>query len=203
MKNQRKYIDGQLNDILFSEFKIKNSDFILRIFQELMLGSSISKNRFYELIKVSKDKADAILNKLGETDVQGNIIAFAGLSTVPTKHRFIVNGKMLYTWCVVDAILFAEWLDVEVNVHSSDPIDSSLIELQINGGQLLWTTPYPLFISWVESVDTCNIRGSFCNHVSFYSSERTAKQWLKNNPDGKILTLEDFFEPKNIGIKCC
>ena len=38
MKNQRKYIDGQLNDILFSEFKIKNSDFILRIFQELMQG---------------------------------------------------------------------------------------------------------------------------------------------------------------------
>lgn len=203
MKNQRKYIDGQLNDILFSEFKIKNSDFILRIFQELMLGSSISKNRFYKLIKVSKDKADAILNKLGETDVQGNIIAFSGLSTVPTKHRFIVNGKMLYTWCVVDAILFAEWLDVEVNVHSSDPIDSSPIELQINGGQLLWTNPYPLFISWVESVDTCNIRGSICNHVSFFASERTAKQWLKNNPDGKILTLEDFFEPKNIGMKCC
>ena len=110
---------------------------------------------------------------------------------------------MLYTWCVVDAILFAEWLDVEVNVHSSDPIDSSLIELQINGGQLLWTTPYPLFISWVESVDTCNIKGSLCNHVSFFASERTAKQWLKNNPDGKILTLEDFFEPKNIGMKCC
>lgn len=203
MKNQRKYIDGQLNDILFSEFKIKNSDFILRIFQELMLGSSISKNRFYKLIKVSKDKADAILNKLGETDVQGNIIAFSGLSTVPTKHRFIVNGKMLYTWCVVDAILFAEWLGVEANVHSTDPFDNSPIELQINGGQLLWTTPYPLFISWLESVDTCNIKGSLCNHVSFFASERTAKQWLKNNPDGKILTLEDFFEPKNIGMKCC
>ena len=60
-----------------------------------------------------------------------------------------------------------------------------------------------LFISWVESVDTCNIKGSLCNHVSFFASERTAKQWLKNNPDGKILTLEDFFEPKNIGMKCC
>lgn len=203
MKNTRKYLDNKLNDILFSEFKMENSDFILRIFHELLQGTSMSKNRFYELVNVNKDKADAIFNKLGETDEQGNITAFSGLSVLPTKHRFIVNGKMLFTWCVVDAILFSEWLGVEANVHSTDPIDNSPIELQINGSQLLWTTPYPLFISWVESVDTCNIRSSLCNHVSFFASESTAQQWLKNNSHGKILTLDDLFDPKNIGLKCC
>mgnify|MGYP003662036368 FL=1 len=122
---------------------------------------------------------------------------------IPTKHQFIVNRKKLYTWCVVDAILFAEWLNVKANVHSIDPIDRSPIELQINGGQLLWTKPYPLFISWVESIDTCNIRDSFCNHVSFFASEKTTRQWIKNNPEGKILTLEDLYSSENIGLKCC
>lgn len=203
MKNQRKYIDSQLNDILFSEFEIEGNDFILNIFRELLEGKPITKGRYHEIVNLPKEKADKILIKLGEMDNQDNIVAFSGLSVTPTEHQFIVNGKMLYTWCVVDAILFTEWLDVEANVRSTDPIDGSPIELQINGGQLLWTKPYPLFISWVESVDTCNIKGSLCNHVSFFASERTAKQWLKNNPDGKILTLEDFFEPKNIGMKCC
>uniref|UniRef100_UPI004047D2D3 organomercurial lyase n=2 Tax=Flavobacteriaceae TaxID=49546 RepID=UPI004047D2D3 len=52
-------------------------------------------------------------------------------------------------------------------------------------------------------MDSCNIRGSFCNHVSFFASEQTAKQWLDSNANGKILTLEDLFESNKIGLKCC
>ena len=203
MTTQRKHLDNQLKDILFSEFEIESNDFILDVFRELLKGQAVTKDKYHKIVNLPKEKADAILNKLGETDNQGNIVAFSGLSVIPTKHKFILNGKLLYTWCVVDAILFAEWLDVEANVHSNDPIDCSPIELQINGSQLLWTKPYPLFISWIESVDTCNIRDSFCDHVSFFASEKTAQQWINNNPGGKILTLEDFFTSDNIGLKCC
>ncbi len=203
MNSTRQHLDNSLNEILFSEFEMENSNFILRIFKELLQAVPISKNRYYELIAVSKAKADAMLDKLGELDKQGNIVAFSGLSTVPTSHRFIVNGKTLYTWCVVDAILFAEWLDVEANIHSTDPIDGTPIELQINNDMLSWAKPYPLFVSWLESVDTCNIRGSLCDHVSFFASELTAERWLNKNPHGKILTIDDFFDPKNVGLKCC
>ena len=203
MKTHRKYIDNQLNDILYSEFEIENNDFILNVFRELIKGKPITQGRYHEIVNLPKEKANGVLAKLGETDNQGNIVAFSGLSVIPTKHQFIVNRKKLYTWCVVDAILFAEWLNVKANVHSIDPIDRSPIELQINGGQLLWTKPYPLFISWVESIDTCNIRDSFCNNVSFFASEKTTRQWIKNNPEGKILTLEDLYSSENIGLKCC
>ena len=123
MKNQRKYIDSQLNDILFSEFEIEGNDFILNIFRELLEGKPITKGRYHEIVNLPKEKADKILIKLGEMDNQDNIVAFSGLSVTPTEHQFIVNGKMLYTWCVVDAILFTEWLDVEANVRSTDPIE--------------------------------------------------------------------------------
>ena len=77
MKNQRKYIDSQLNDILFSEFEIEGNDFILNIFRELLEGKPITKGRYHEIVNLPKEKADKILIKLGEMDNQDNIVAFS------------------------------------------------------------------------------------------------------------------------------
>jgi len=203
MKMQFKhYIESRLNDML-SLLELDNWEFILKIHKELLKGVPLPKETYLNLINLPQEKADAILEKLGELDKQGNVVAFSGLSLSPTDHRFVVNGKTLYTWCVVDAILFTEWLDVASQILSQDPIDKTPVELQIEGDYLLWTKPYPLYISWVDTIDTCNIRGSLCNHVSFFGSETTANQWLKNNLGGKIVTVEDFFEPNKIGMKCC
>ena len=203
MKNARQYLDNRLNSIL-PQVGIDNWEFILKIHRELIKGFPLSKSEYYKIAELSNDKADVILQKMGEVDAVGNVVAFAGLSVVPTTHRFEVNGKALYTWCVIDAILFTDWLDVNAHITSADPIDHSSIELEIDDNRLLWTKPYPLFISWVETIDTCNIRGSLCNHVSFFASESTANQWLKNNDGGKILSIDDFFTTDaDISLKCC
>lgn len=203
MKNVRQYLDNRLNSIL-PQVGIDNWEFILKIHHELIKGFPLSKYDYYKIAQLSNEKAGAILEKMGEVDAEGNILAFAGLSIVPTNHKFEVNGKTLYTWCVVDAILFADWLDVCAHIISSDPVDHSSIELEIDGSRLLWTKPYPLFISWVETIDTCDIRGSLCNHVSFFASEVTANQWLKNNDGGKILSIDDFFNASaEVSLKCC
>jgi len=196
------YLESRLNSMLL-QLGPDNREFILKIHRELFKGVPLNKEEYYKLTNLSKEKADAILEKLGELDAQGNIIAFSGLSLIPTNHRIVINGKKLYTWCAIDAIFFTEWLDVASQIFSEDPIDKTPVELQIEGDHLLWTKPYPLFISWVETIDACDIRGSLCNHVSFFASEKTAKQWLENNPDGKILTIDDFFESTKIGIQCC
>lgn len=203
MSNKRKDIENKLNGILFSGLEMVSSNLILRIFKELLQSIPISKKRYYGLTGVSKAKADTMLDKLGEVDEKGNIVAFSGLSIVPTDHRFEINGKTLYTWCAVDAILFAEWLDIDAKVTSTDPIDGTSIELQINGGRLIASRPYPIYISWLEPKNTYNIRGSFCKHVSFFASETTTKQWLDSNLYGKILTLDDFYGTSGTGMKCC
>lgn len=188
---------------MFPELGLDNKEFILKIHRELLKGTPVTRKSYYQMTTPYKEKADAVLEKMGELDQQGNIVAFAGLSLTPTQHTFIVNGKMFYTWCVVDAILFSEWLDVSSHIFSNDPIDNTPIELKIEKDHLLWTNPYPLFISWVDSMDTCNIRGSLCDHVSFFAGETTARRWQENNPVGKILSIDDFFESAKSGLSCC
>lgn len=198
----KQYIDNRLKTIL-PQVGLNDWEFVIKVHKELLKGTPLKRERYYSLLNLTRQKADAILEKLGETDNEGNITVYSGLSVTPTNHEFIVNGNTLYTWCVVDAILFSEWLEVSANIRSNDPIDNSFIELQFEGDYLLWTKPYPLFVSWVETIDTCDIRGSLCNHVSFFASEKTANQWLKSNLNGKILTIDNFFESNKIGISCC
>lgn len=200
--NIRTYVDNQF-EVQLSEMVLDNKESIIKIHKELLKGIPLTKQAYYQLSNLTKEKADEVLKKMGELDEQGNIIAFFGLSITPTKHRFIVNGKTLYTWCVVDAILFSEWLDISSHILTQDSIDGSFIELKIESDYLLWADPYPLFVSWVETMDSSNIRASFCNHVSFFASETTANQWIKDNPRGKILTIEEFFDYDKLGIKCC
>ena len=203
MKKTKQNLDQQLNS-LFSEFQIDDKSFIVNIQRELLKGNPLAKTTYYELlIDLDKEKADSLLELLGELNKNNKITAFSGLSLTPTNHRFIVENKILYTWCALDAILFTEWLDVSSQIISRDPIDNSLIELSIECDHLISSNPYPIFLSFIEKMDTCNIRDSFCNHVSFFSSEQTAKLWLAKNPNGEILTLEDLFESNKIGLKCC
>lgn len=202
MKNTKQYFDKQLNEML-SKLQIDDKSFIVNVQKELLKGKPLSKTKYYELIKEDRDKADSFLELWGEVNKNDEITAFAGLSLTPTKHKFIVENITLYTWCAVDAILFTDWLQVSSHAVSADPIDNTEIELEMEVDFLLWSNPYPIYISIVEDIDACNIKSSFCNHVSFWASETTAKKWLNNHPNGKILTLEDFYEADKMGISCC
>ena len=202
MKSFKQDIESKLNS-MFPELEIDISELILKVHKELLNGNPISKKEYYSMIDLPTEKADFLLEKLGELDKQDNIVAFSGLSLTPTNHRLIVNGRTFYTWCVVDAILFTDWLNISSQVLSHDPVDNAPIELQMKGDHLLSSKPYPLYISWVDNMNACDIRGSLCNHVSFFASEATANQWLKENPNGKVLTIDDFFESGKIGIECC
>tara|TARA_R110002050_G_scaffold22829_8_gene62095 strand:- start:9953 stop:10552 length:600 start_codon:yes stop_codon:yes gene_type:complete len=197
-----KILETQLKSML-SDIGIEDIGFIINIQKELIKGNPIPIVKYYALVGLHIEKANDVLEILGESNENNQITAFSGLSLTPTHHKFIVQNKTLYTWCALDAILFTEWLDVSSQIISLDPIDNSIIELNIECDHLVSSNPYPIFISWVEKMDSCNIRGSFCNHVSFFASEQTAKQWLSKNPSGKILTLEDLFESNKIGLKCC
>ncbi|WP_445955076.1 organomercurial lyase [Yeosuana sp.] len=195
-------LETQLKSML-SDIGIEDIGFIINIQKELIKGNPIPIVKYYALVGLHIEKANDVLEILGESNENNQITAFSGLSLTPTHHKFIVQNKTLYTWCALDAILFTEWLDVSSQIISLDPIDNSIIELNIECDHLVSSNPYPIFISWIEKMDSCNIRGSFCNHVSFFASEQTAKQWLSKNPSGKILTLEDLFESNKIGLECC
>lgn len=202
MENARQYLDDSLDSEL-SNAGIENVDFLLKIFKELLKGKAVSKKVFSSIAELPPEKEQFLLENLAEQDEKGDVIAFSGMSLTPTNHSITINDKKLYTWCAIDAILFTDWLNINSRIQSRDPVDNSFIELQLVGDHLQWTKPYPIFVSLVEGLNTCDIRNSFCNHVSFFASEATAKKWLEQNPHGKIISIDDFFETSKTGLSCC
>jgi alkylmercury lyase len=65
--------------------------------------------------------APAVLDLLrgspAEWDDDGRLVGF-GLTLRATRHRFEVDGRVLYTWCAPDALAFPAVLGIEADVES-------------------------------------------------------------------------------------
>ncbi|MFY0654383.1 MAG: organomercurial lyase [Cyclobacteriaceae bacterium] len=171
-------------------------------YDQLLRGKTLTPESLSRAISRSLEETREIVSTYGEIDQQGQIAGFLGISLFETKHKMFVNGKVIYTWCAADTLLFPKFLDFSAKVTSEDPISGELVELSVNGDYLEWTNPVPLYISWMEKADSCDIRNSFCYHSYFFSSQDTANKWLKENPSGKISKAEDFFS-FSAGVSCC
>jgi alkylmercury lyase len=185
------------------ELELNSSDFVLKMHRELLKGEPVPISLYYEIVNVEPTKADLILEKFGVLNDDGNINAFFGLSLIPTKHKLKVDGHTFYTWCVVDAILFTDWLEITSTIESHDPDDGSFIKIELKGDRLISSSPSPLYVSWVDNIDACNLRDTLCDHVSFFASSKTAGRWSERHPEGRIIKLTDFFGPNKLGMECC
>jgi alkylmercury lyase len=139
-----------------------------KVYAHLLKGEPLSVSLFAEFFHLGTDKAEKILTSYAEVDDQGRVAGFFGLSLVPTPHKLTVKGKVLYTWCAMDAIILPQLLLLEALIESVDPLNGQRIQLSVNEDYLEWTDPVPLYISWMEKADSCNIRSSFCNHSHFF-----------------------------------
>lgn len=103
----------------------------------------------------------------------GRITAFIGLSTVPTRHRLITNGTVLYTWCAFDALFLPGLLGIAAEIESLCPAGGGAIRIRINAGRLERATPSDPVLSFVtpdhEAFEK-DLRGEFCCHVNFFAN---------------------------------
>lgn len=151
---------------------------------------------------MSGDEAEKIAKLYGEKNDKAEIIGFLGLTLAPTQHKMILRDKVLFAWCA-DALLLPAYLSIAVRVESIDPVSKQLVQLSLNEDFLEWTDPVPLYISWVDKIDTGNLRKTMCHRTHFFASEGTASEWQKENMGEAILNVEDFFEGKILYRGCC
>ena len=107
---------------------------------------------------------------LGE---DGRITAFIGLSTVPTRHRLITNGTVLYTWCAFDALFLPGLLGIAAEIESLCPAGGGTIKIRLNGGRLEGAIPSDPVLSFVmpdHEAFAKDLRGEFCCHVNFFAN---------------------------------
>ena len=56
---------------------------------------------------------------LVERDTAGRVVGIAGLTLEPTKHRLVLDGQGLYTWCAIDAVGIPAALSLDAQVTTS------------------------------------------------------------------------------------
>jgi len=202
IKNQTKEnvgIEQATDEILtdaFENLHIKQDQWriIDKTLQLLSNGCPVPPDEIALRLQVPPHTVISILRGFGaEFDEEGNILG-VGLTLVPTPHVYEVNGRKLYTWCAVDALLFPIMLKHTAHIESLDPISGDKIRVTVTPDGVHKVEPEAAVVSWVNSsVDPSNIRGSVCHYVYFFSSPETASKWIAEHPGKMFYPVVDAF----------
>jgi alkylmercury lyase len=188
----------ELAALLFSNFTETFDPQSRILFGELIpmlaQGRPLSVERIAGAAGRSRDAVVATLRALPsvEWDDDGNVVG-AGLTLRPTRHRFNVHGRALYTWCALDALMFPALLGETVEVESPCISTGKPVRVRVTPGDVVHVEPPGAVVSLVAPEATADIRRAFCDYVNFFSSEEAAAAWLASHPGATTLPVKEAY----------
>lgn len=164
--------------------------------RRLAEGRPIPPSEAATLLGCREDEVDARLAEMricAELDDHGAIVG-AGLSLKPTRHRFMLGDKELFTWCALDTLAFPLVLDRTALVSSPCAATGRMISLTVSPrGPSSIDPPEAVVSVVVPERGTCDVRKAFCVHSNFFASADAARSWAREHPTAAILNLDDAF----------
>jgi alkylmercury lyase len=172
--------------------------FCLQLLRFLANGQPVSPEQLATTLDMSRNELTTILRQLSdiEYDDEGNIVA-SGLSLLPTLHHFQVNRHSLFTWCAMDALTYPMMLQQPAYVESLCPVTGTLISLKVTPESVEFLQPVSAVVSFVipEKARTCcDVKGSFCCNVLFFSSLEAATMWRSEHQEAIVLPVDEAYQ---------
>lgn len=134
-------------------------------------------------------------------DEHGRLVGF-GLTLRPTAHRYSVAGRVLYTFCATDTLLFTHILGEPAVAESNCPTTSIPIRIELTPSAVASTDPPAAVVSQLfDRSLLADIRHNVCDHGHFFASDEAASDWVSEHPDGRVLTVADAFEQSRRDIE--
>jgi len=127
-----------------------------------------------------------------EWDEQGRIVGL-GLTLRLTPHRLQFEGRTLFAWCALDALLFPILLGRPVSIESPCRGTGSPVHIEVTPAGIEAVEPPSAVVSIVAARDLASVRSVGCNNMHFFSSPEAASRWLEKHPEATILPVEDAF----------
>ena len=168
------------------------------VFRQLLLlllnGEPVSPDQIAVTINKPREEVINLLQELPnvELDNHGNLVGI-GLTLRPTPHRFEVEGRTLFTWCALDALIFPAIIKKPVSIESPCPVTGTRVKVQVTHDRVEKVEPSSAVVSIVIPETLENIRNAFCNHVRFFSSSESATSWLADNPNAAVIPVADAY----------
>lgn len=127
-----------------------------------------------------------------ELDAQGRIVG-AGLSLRPTQHRILLDGRVLYAWCALDALMYPPLLEMDVEVESPCAASGAAVRARVSPRGVSDVTPTQAVVSIVRPEGALAVRQGFCNDVHFFRSAQAAGSWLEAHPQAQLLPVAEAY----------
>ncbi len=173
----------------------------LATYRLLALGQPVSVSVLEKKLNVREGEVSALLDTFPpsvlERDDEGSIVAFIGLSLSPTAHRFVLDGRTLYTWCVLDALFLPELLGERARVATTCPGSGTAIALEIVPDRIVASNPPGVVMSTVApDAEACSddLRGAFCSHINLFAGAESFAVWAKAHPGVAYVPLAEAFD---------
>ena len=169
----------------------------------LTQGEPVSAAQLASALSIQAEKAERYLQDSGLSALvlsndMGSALGFFGLSTVPTDHRLIINGRTLWTWCAADTLFLPELIGATASVESNDPMTGKAITLTVSPTGVQSSQPDGIVVSmnspeaW-ETTSAVRLIVTACHFIHFFGSPESGRQWTESHPDTVLLTLDEAF----------
>jgi alkylmercury lyase len=175
----------------------------LELYRQLAGGQPVRSEELAPPLGLGNEEITAALsgglNSLVYHDDAGRIIGFGGLAVVKMAHRFIVNGRTLYTWCAWDGLFLPELLAAQADIESTCPQTREPIRLTVTPEAVSAVEPKDTVVSFLlpdaplfENTTEETI-SSFCHYIYFLASREAGDAWTARHGGTFVLALDDAF----------
>ncbi len=185
------------------EFSVAEQRAGMVLLAELSRGEPVSAAHLAQALGVDEVEAEHYLRDSGMAPLvyssdDGAALGFFGLSTNPTDHRFVVNGRTLWTWCAADTLFLPELLGFTASVESKDPVTGDAITLTVSPAAVESVQPDGVQVSmnspeaW-ETTSAMRLIVTACHYIHFFGSPQSGREWAESHPNTVLLPLDRAF----------
>jgi alkylmercury lyase len=172
--------------------------FSVAICRRLATGAPLTRRELADALGLAPTRIASMLDGYPATgidfDANGAILAFSGLSLAKTAHEFVVAGRTLYTWCVLDALFLPEIIGQPAVLRTHCAASGERIEVHLEPKRLRSHRPEGVVMSIVgPDRQACrdNLRGDFCQHVLLFRDAAAFAEWSKDRDDVAAVSLAE------------
>jgi alkylmercury lyase len=142
----------------------------------------------------SPEEVQAALEQFPSTewDEQGRVVGL-GLTLQLTPHRLELEGRTLFAWCALDALLFPVLLGRPASIESPCRGTGDPVHIELTPAGIEMVEPPSAVVSMVAARDLATIRRVGCNNTHFFSSPKAASRWSEKHLEATILRAEEAF----------
>lgn len=118
------------------------------LYRLLGRGTPVVREHLGAACGIPAERVTQLLSEFPSTTVsldrRGAVIAFGGLSVVPTHHRFVTKEAALFTWCVFDALFLPDILDKSATLITHCPVSGAELVVELVPGEVRTARPSSL-----------------------------------------------------------